>query len=363
MNVRFLDLAATHAEIQSAVESAISDVVSSNVFVLGEQCEGFEREFAAYVQAKHCIGVGNGLDALTLALLACGIEPGDEVLVPTNTFIATWLSVIHAGGVPVGVEPDPATYNMDPVDAARRISPRTRFIVPVHLYGQPADLDSLRALATETGCVVIEDAAQAHGARLGGRRIGSGTAVAWSFYPGKNLGAMGDAGAVTTDDAEISQRLRLLRNYGSQHKYVHDVLGVNSRLDEIQASVLRVKLKHLDAWNARRNQISNWYRLALDDTPLILPAVPAGAEPVWHLFVVRSPHRDALRAHLAHRGIETLIHYPIPPHRQKGLSQYASSCFPVADTVAESVVSLPMGPHLVEAEIATVGDAVRDFVP
>ena len=360
MRVPFLDLAAAHSELDPEIQSAITDVRRSNRFVLGEQVSSFEVEFARYVGARHCVGVGNGLDALTLALRACELQPGDEVLVPTNTFIATWLAVMHAGGVPVGVEPDRTTYNMDPVDAERRISGRTRFILPVHLYGQPADLGPLRALAARTGCALIEDAAQAHGAEYQGSRVGSGTAVAWSFYPGKNLGALGDAGAVTTDVDEVAEKLRLLRNYGSETKYVHELTGVNSRLDEMQAAVLRVKLRYLDEWNQRRTDVSNRYRAALADTALVLPSVIEGTRPVWHLYVVRTAERDGLRDHLAARGVETQIHYPIAPHRQGAFRQYGGSEFPIADELAGSVLSLPMGPHMQADDVAYVAGAIRD---
>ncbi|MGH9032182.1 MAG: DegT/DnrJ/EryC1/StrS family aminotransferase [Acidimicrobiia bacterium] len=360
MRVPFFDLAAAHSELDPEIQSAIADVHRSNRFVLGEQLSEFEVEFARYVGARHCVGVGNGLDALTLALRASELQPGDEVLVPTNTFIATWLAVVHAGGVPVGVEPDRTSYNMDPVDAERRVSSRTRFIVPVHLYGQPADLGPLRALAARTGCLVVEDAAQAHGAEYRGSRVGSGTAVAWSFYPGKNLGALGDAGAVTTDVDDVAERLRRLRNYGSDTKYVHDLPGVNSRLDELQAAVLRVKLRYLDEWNARRAQVCGWYRAALADSGVLLPSVMESTRPVWHLYVVRTADRDGLRDHLAARGVETQIHYPIAPHRQRAFRQYRASKFPIADDLAASVLSLPMGPHMDADDVAYVAGGIRE---
>jgi dTDP-4-amino-4,6-dideoxygalactose transaminase len=327
--------------------------------------EAFEEEYADYCAADFCIGVANGLDALTLALLAVGVLPGDEVIVPSNTYIATWLAVSLCGATPVPVEPDEATHNIDPARIAESITSHTKVILPVHLYGQPADLDPILVIARRQGLKIVEDAAQAHGARYKGKRIGGhGDAVAWSFYPGKNLGAMGDAGAVTTNNAELADRIRVLRNYGSRVKYVNEMRGVNSRLDPIQAAVLRVKLAHLDAWNERRRTIASLYSEALMDSDLVLPHVPEWAEPVWHLHVVRSPERDALQNRLASAGVGTLIHYPIPPHMQEAYANLglAPDALPLARQIASEVLSLPMGPQLTMEQASIVARSVRRAV-
>jgi dTDP-4-amino-4,6-dideoxygalactose transaminase len=323
--------------------------MASGWYILGPEVEQFEADYAAYCQADHCIGVANGLDALHLSLRAYGIGPGDEVIVPSNTYIATWLAVSQAGATPVPVEPDERTYNIDPARIEAAITPRTRALLPVHLYGQPADLEPILAIARRHGLKVIEDAAQAHGARYQGKRLGGhGDAVAWSFYPGKNLGALGDGGAVTTNDPELADRLRVLRNYGSRVKYINEVQGYNSRLDPLQAAFLAVKLRHLDAWNDRRRAIAATYLEGLADTGLTLPQVPVWADPVWHLFVVRHPQRDGLQRQLSEAGIGTLIHYPIPPHRQQAYAEagQAADSLPLAARMAAEVLSLPMGPQL-----------------
>ncbi len=364
VNVPFLDLAAGYAELQPEIEAAVLASLRSGWYIGGADVEAFEQEFAAFVDTPHCVGVSNGLDALQLALRALDIGTGDEVLVPSNTFIATWFAVSQCGAVPVPVEPDPVTCNMDPARIAQAITPRTRAIMPVHLYGQPADIDPILALARQHGLRVVEDAAQAHGARYKGRRIGShADIVTWSFYPGKNLGALGDAGAVTTRDARLAQRLRALRNYGSREKYVSDMLGGNHRLDPVQAAALQVKLRHLERWNARRAEIAAAYTHVLADLELQLPRVPDWAQPSWHLYVVRTPRRDALQRHLAAAGIGALIHYPIPPHLQKAYAGMGlrEGDLPVAETMAHEVLSLPMGPHLTDAQHAAVVQAVRSF--
>ncbi len=366
-HVPFLDLHAAYLELKPELDEAALRVLGSGWYLLGAELSAFEAEFAAYLGVKHCIGVGNGLDALHLSLRALGVGPGDEVLVPSNTFIATWLAVTYAGATPVPVEPDPDTYNLDPARLEAALTKRTKAVVPVHLYGQPADMDPIGAFAARHGLRVLEDAAQAHGARYRGRRVGGlGDAAAWSFYPGKNLGALGDGGAVTTDDDALAERLRTLRNYGSRTKYVHETLGVNSRLDELQAAVLRVKLRHLDRWNERRREVAAHYLAALADlaptTGLTLPAVPAWAEPVWHLFVVRSPERDRLQQHLKAQGIETLVHYPTPPHRQGAYRhlELLPGRLPLAEALHEQVLSLPLGPHLTGAGVAAVVSSLRD---
>jgi dTDP-4-amino-4,6-dideoxygalactose transaminase len=347
--IPFLDLRAAYLELKTEIDEAVARVLNSGYYILGPEVEAFEAEFAAYSQAQHAIGVADGLDALQLALLAMGVGPGDEVIVPSNTYIATWLAVSQCGATPVPVEPLESTYNIDPARIEAAITPATRVILPVHLYGQPADLDPILALARKYGLRVLEDAAQAHGARYKGRRIGShGDAVAWSFYPGKNLGALGDGGAVTTNDPQLAERIRLLRNYGSRVKYVNEVKGVNSRLDPLQAAVLRVKLRHLDNWNARRQALAAAYLDGLALTGLTPPHIPDWADPVWHLFVVRHPQRDALAQRLEAAGIGSLIHYPIPPHRQQAYADagFAAGAFPLAEAMAGEVMSLPIGPQM-----------------
>ncbi|MHB1083814.1 MAG: DegT/DnrJ/EryC1/StrS family aminotransferase [Thiobacillus sp.] len=360
-SVRFLDLGATYRELKTEIDAAVARVLGSGWYLLGVELEAFEAEYAAYTGARYCIGVGNGLEALHLSLRAMDIGPGDEVLVPSNTYIATWLAVSQCGATPVPVEPDERTYNMDPRRIEAAITPRTRAILPVHLYGQPADMAPILACAKKHGLKVLADGAQAHGARYRGAAIGGlGDATAWSFYPGKNLGAYGDAGAVTTDDPALAERLRMLRNYGSRVKYVNEVQGYNSRLDEMQAAILRVKLRHMDTWNARRARIAETYTTALSECGLTLPAIPDGMEPVWHLYVVRHPQRDALQSELQVRDIQTFIHYPIPPHRQQAYADlgWSLGSFPVAESMAASVLSLPIGPHLSAAEHEKVINAV-----
>nr|WP_276046522.1 MULTISPECIES: DegT/DnrJ/EryC1/StrS family aminotransferase [unclassified Sphingomonas] len=335
--------------MRADIEAAAARVLASGWYIGGPEVATFEEAFATYCEASHCIGAGNGLDALRLVLDAMDVGPGDEVIVSSNTFIATWLAVDMVGATAVPVEPDPTTHNMDPARVEAAITPRTKVVMPTHLYGQPADLDPLIATARRHGLRVIEDAAQAHGARYKGRRIGAhGDAVAWSFYPGKNLGALGDGGGVTTDDPDLAARIRRIGNYGSSEKYVHQEKGINSRLDPIQAAVLSVKLRHLDAWNARRAAIAAHYRSALAGTTLGLPFVPNWAEPVWHLFVVESDRRDRLRAALAADGIQTQVHYPVPPHLQGAYAErkLGVGAFPIAERLADTVLSLPIGPQL-----------------
>lgn len=357
MNVPFLDLKAGYLELQPEIDAAIKRVLESGWYILGEEVEAFEREYATYCEAKHCVGVANGLDALHLALLALGVEAGDEVIVPSNTYIATWLAVSQCGATPIPVEPVAATYNLDPTRIEAAITPRTKVILPVHLYGQPADMDPILAIARKHGLKVLEDGAQAHGARYKGKRIGAHSdVVAWSFYPGKNLGAYGDGGAITTDDAEIAERIRALGNYGSRVKYVNDVQGFNSRLDPIQAAALRVKLKVLDEWNIRRAVIAHRYQTELTGAGVTLPFVPDWAEPAWHLYVVQHPQRDALQKELGEAGIGTLIHYPIPPHLQQAYASagYVKGQLPIAEQMAKQLLSLPMGPHLTLNQQITV---------
>ncbi|MGY1760602.1 DegT/DnrJ/EryC1/StrS family aminotransferase [Geodermatophilus sp. SYSU D00779] len=362
--VPFLNLRALHAELQEELDHAALRVLHSDRVLLGPELSTFEERWAAAVGAGHAVGVASGLDALVLGLRALGIGTGDEVLVPSHTFIATWLAVVHAGAVPVPVDVSPVTgvWEVDAVAAA--VGPQTRALLPVHLYGHPVDLDPLLHLARRHGLVVLDDAAQAHGATYRGRPVGGLTdATAWSFYPGKNLGAVGDGGAVTTSRPDVARRLRSLRNYGSTEKYVNDEIGWNSRLDELQAALLSVKLRRLEEFNARRVHLARRYDEALADTDLVLPATAAGSSPVWHLYVVRTRYREALRAHLTAAGVETGVHYPVPPHRQPAFAgtPLAGRHLPGADALAREVLSLPMGPHLSEQDQDIVIDAIREF--
>lgn len=363
MSIPFLDLGSQHAEIRDGLQEAFDRVLDSGQYILGDEVIRFEKDFAAYCEAKDCVGVGTGLDALHLILRAYEIGDGDEVIVPSNTYIATWLSVSHAGATPIPVEPDERNYNIDPARIEAAITPRTKAIIAVHLYGQPADMDAINNIARNYGLRVIEDAAQAHGARYKGSRVGSlGDAAGFSFYPGKNLGAIGDGGAVTTDDAALAEKVRALRNYGSHIKYHNEVKGFNSRLDELQAAFLRAKLGKIDEWNEKRKRLAAEYLHQLRDQNIGLPQVLDGFDPVWHLFVVRTPRRDAVQAYLSAQGIGTMIHYPIPPHLQPAYEELGivPGSLPIAETIHQEVLSLPMGPHLSEEGIGMVVSAVKD---
>jgi dTDP-4-amino-4,6-dideoxygalactose transaminase len=360
MRAPFLDLKTPHLELQSELEATFRRVLESGWFILGQELSCFENEFAAYCDVRHCVGVGNGLEALYLLLAACEIGPGDEVIVPSNTFIATWLAVTRCGATPVPVEPCEATYNIDPERIEAAITQRTRAIIPVHLYGQPADMDKINKIAGKFDLYVIEDAAQAHGARYRGRRVGGlGKAAAVSFYPSKNLGAMGDGGAVLTNDADVACKVRRLRNYGSEIKYQHDDLGDNSRLDELQAALLRVKLPKLDAWNSRRRDIARMYAEQLSALPLELPMVPDWAEAVWHSFVVRIDRRDRLQQALERYGVGTMIHYPVPPHQQRCYRESHTHSLPLTERLAQQILSLPISHTMEDDEVVFVADAVR----
>lgn len=365
LSVPFLNMKEPYLELKEELDAAYRRVMESGWYILGEEVEAFEQEFAAYVGVKHCIGVGNGLDALHLILRAAGIGEGDEVIVPANTYIATWLAVSYAGPTPVPVEPIERTYNIDPERIEAVITPRTKAILAVHLYGQSADMDPINEIAARHGLKVFADAAQAHGAKYKGRRVGNlCDATGWSFYPGKNLGAFGDAGAVTTNDDYLDERLRILRNYGSQTKYYNEVKGFNSRLDPLQAAFLRVKLPYLDEWNTRRQQIARLYLEALSSqSGLILPVVPNWAEPAWHLFVIRYPQRDQLQQYLKEQGIGTLIHYPVPPHLQTAYSELniSKGAFPITEAIHQDVLSLPMGPHLSLSQVDQFIHAIHSF--
>lgn len=366
--IPFLDLRNINLREREAFHEALDRVLDSGYLIQGPELCQFEAEFAAYCGTKHCIGVANGLEAIHLILRAYGIGPGDEVIVPSNTFIATWLAVSYCGATPIAVEPNEGTYNINPARIEAVITPRTKAIIPVHLYGQPAEMESIIALARRHNLKVIEDAAQAQGAVYQGQRTGRlGTAAAFSFYPGKNLGALGDAGAVTTDDDELAGRLRMLGNYGSAVKYHNQVKGYNSRLDELQAAFLRIKLRSLENDNARRSVIATQYLSALANSGLVLPQVPVHCQPVWHLFVVRSTKRDELKKRLEERGVHTLIHYPIPPHMQEAYRDQGlcEGTFSISERMHREVLSLPIGPTMtdeqVEATIAAVLQVQEDL--
>lgn len=365
MPITFLDLKAATSELRIELDAAHRRVADSGWFLIGPELEAFEQEYAASVGVPHCIGVANGLEALQLVLMAKQIGPGDEVIVPSNGYIATWLAVTQVGATPIPCEPDPRTYNLDPNRLAPLITPRTKAILPIHLYGQTADMDAINQVAATHGLFVLEDAAQSHGAMAHVRDSGSlGHAAGISFYPTKNLGALADAGAITTSNGALAQQLRSLRNYGSRERYHHDQIGLNSRLDEFSAAFLRVKLPHLKAWNARRTLLAQRYLAQLNCIgDLVLPHVPAWADPAWHLFVVRTSRRDALRAHLTQLGIGTQIHYPIPPHLSGAYRSlgYRRGTFPIAEKLADEVLSLPMSPHHTAEQVDTVCEAVRSF--
>jgi dTDP-4-amino-4,6-dideoxygalactose transaminase len=362
--VPFLDLAAAYEELRAPLDAAVERVLSSGRYLFGAELTALEQSFASYVGTRHCVAVGSGFDALWLSVQAFGVGEGDEVIVPGNTYFATWLAARKTGARPVPVDPDPETHNLDPRLVEAAITPRTRLIIPVHLYGQTAEMDAIGAVASDQNLLVLEDAAQAHGARFRGRRAGAlGTAAAWSFYPSKNLGALGDGGAVTTDDDELAEKLRALRNYGSSEKHTHELDGMNSRLEELQAAVLRVKLEQLDSWNERRRSVAARYLAGLVDTSLVLPTVPPETEPVWHLFVVRSQRRQELQRKLEGAGIETAIHYPRAPHRQPVFADLAVApeSVPVSEQLQHEVLSLPIGPHLRDDQVEYVINRVRAF--
>ncbi len=363
MTVPFLDLRKAYEELQPEVDAALRRVMESGWYVLGPEVEAFEAEFSDFCGAKHCIGVGNGLDALKLVLQAMGVGEGDEVIVPAFTFIATWLAVSAVGAKPVGVDCrlDNANIDVEKIEAA--VTPRTRAIIPVHLYGHPADMDAIREIADRHGLKVIEDAAQAHGAAYRGKRAGNlADAAAFSFYPAKNLGAFGDGGAVVTDDPDIAARILKLRNYGSTEKYSHELCGSNSRLDELQSAVLRVKLRHLPEWNARREKVAASYLEELANIDGLDLLKPSGqVQPSWHLFVIRHLDRDGLRERLLHRHVETGIHYPVSP-RASGAYVNDSNCadsYPVTEQLSRTVLSLPIGPHITEKDVGNVISAVK----
>ncbi|MDQ1558594.1 MAG: hypothetical protein QOD32_1654 [Pyrinomonadaceae bacterium] len=378
--IPFVDLQAQYRSIKLEVDEAIGRVVESAAFILGREVEAFEAAFAEYLGARFCVGVSSGTAAVQLAVTACGVTAGDEVLVPANTFFATAEAVSTAGATPVFVDADPVSYTIDPTKIEAAITPRTRAIIPVHLYGQSADLDPIFEIAARHNLSVIEDAAQAHGSLYKGRRVGAlGRANCFSFYPGKNLGAYGEGGAVVTDDAEVARRVRLLRDHGSEQKYRHDIIGYNFRLEGIQGAVLNVKLKHLDNWNElRRAHAARYHELlsAAGDGEggagkgdsdnggaLMLPQELPYARHIYHLYVVQSDERDALQQHLAAAGVQTGVHYPVPVHLQPAYASlgHRAGDYPEAERQAARVLSLPMFPELTAAQIERVAEAVRSF--
>ena len=363
--VPFVDLGAQYRTIEGEIGEATSRVIQQSDFILGREVSLFEEEFAAFCEAKYAIGVDSGTSALELALRAYDIGPGDEVITAANSFIASALAISHAGARPILVDVDPSTYTVDVSAIEKAITPRTKAVIPVHLYGHPAHMNPIRELADKHGLVIIEDACQAHGTRYKGRRTGSlGHAAAFSFYPGKNLGAYGDGGIVVTNDRGIARRLEMLRNYGQKEKYQHLFRGYNHRLDTLQAAVLRVKLRYLEKWNAARRWNAVLYHKFLDGCGLLLPGEAPGAESVWHLYVIRAEQRDALKEHLISRGISASIHYPIPIHVQPAYLDlgYKKGDFPVTESCAHQVLSLPMYAEISQDQIEYVAKTIRNFL-
>lgn len=359
----FLDVGHTYRALKTEIDTAVARVLESGSYVLGAEVDAFERSFAAYCGASDCVGVANGLDAVRLSLRAAGVGEGDEVIVSAHTFIATWLAILDAGARPVPVDAEPDTMLIDADGILRALTPRTRAVLVVPLYGLPVDLAGIRDVLAARGIPVIEDAAQAHGATLRGRRVGTlGDIAAFSFYPGKNLGAFGDGGGVVTDRSDWADAIRRWANYGAARKYHHEETGTNSRLDELQAAVLSVKLRHLDDWTARRRAVAATYAAMLADIPgLRLPVVPPGSDPAWHLFVARHALRDELAARLADRGVQTLLHYPVPPHRSGALrGGFGNISLPVTDAICATCISLPIGPHMTTADAERVALATRE---
>ncbi len=364
-SVPFLDMKAQYDELRDEFDRAYQRVMASGWYILSDEVRAFEQEFADHIGVKHCIGVGNGLEALQLIFMGYGIGAGDEVIVPANTYIASWLSVSYVGATPIPVEPNPATHNIDPLRIAQAITKRTKAIMPVHLYGQPTEMTEIWKLAEGHGLRIVEDSAQAHGVKYMDKMAGNlGSAAAFSFYPTKNLGAFGDAGAVTTNDDMLADKVRVLRNYGSRKKYYNEVRGHNSRLDPLQAAFLRVKLNYLDEWNARRDKLANYYCEHLNGLPgLGLPVTAPQAEHGWHIFVVTHDDRDGLKSHLEEHGVDTLIHYPVPPHLSEAYADlgYKAGDFPLSEKLANTVLSLPIGPHVTREQADFVVERIREF--
>lgn len=368
MNISFLDVGATYIELKKEINEAVNNVLESGRYIHGDQGKKFEEEFAAYCGVTNCVGVGNGLNALELVLRAYRVGQGDEVIVPANTYIATLLAVSNVGAIPILVDPNESTYNIDPGKITQAITKHTKAVIVVHLYGQTADMSRVKAICKNHGLILIEDAAQAHGAESLGRKAGSlGDAAGFSFYPSKNLGSFGDAGAVTTNNHTVADYIQVLIDYGSREKYVHIHKGTNSRLDEIQAAILRVKLKHLDKWNKRRQKIAEFYLKHMNtqnNEKFKLPHISHGNKHVWHLFVVRTQKRDKLAEYLTKQGIGWMIHYPIPAYKQLAYKELKrlSEDFPITNTLSEEIISLPSGPHLGSEEIEYICEKVNKFI-
>jgi len=378
--IPFYDIGKSYKELKSEIDSAVARVLNSGWYILGKEVSSFEKDFAEYIGTKYCVGTSNGLDALFLVLKAWDIGEGDEVIVPSNTYIATWLAVSYAGAIPIPVEPDIRTFNIDPALIKEKITKRTKAIIPVHLYGMPADMDSIMELSKKYNLKVLEDSAQAHGAMYGNKKCGSlGTASAFSFYPGKNLGAFGDGGAITTNDPVLAEKVRCLSNYGSKIKYYNEYQGYNCRLDEIQAAILRVKLSYLDEWNRKRHLVAKEY-YKIDNPKINLPYQELQREnlredkicfvqpysgiksiPCWHQYVVMREKRNDLQKYLNSSGIETMIHYPIPPHKQKAYKEINNLSFPIAEQIAEKCLSLPMNPFISQEQISKIRHAIKIF--
>jgi len=364
MTIPLVDLKAQYASIKPEIDSAIQRVIDNTSFILGKEVSEFEKNFAAFSRAQFCIGIDSGTAALHLALLLCDVKPGDEVITTTHTFIATAEVISVIGARPVLVDIDPRTYNIDPQQIERAITPRTKAIIPVHLYGQPAEMDAILAIARRHNLRVIEDAAQAHGAEYRGRRAGTmGDLACFSFYPGKNLGAYGDAGAIVTNNADFAERARLLRDHGRRSKYEHHIVGYGYRLDALQAAILGAKLPHLENWNARRRAIADYYTELLTNADVVTPFVPQDITPIYHIYCIRHPNRDGLQKHLKARGIETGIHYPIPLHLQPVYETlgYKHEDFPHAEKAASEILSLPIYPELTDAQVEMIVQTVKEF--
>jgi dTDP-4-amino-4,6-dideoxygalactose transaminase len=365
MRIPFLELHETYSEIKSQIDQAISRVLESGRYISSEENLNFERDWSHYTNSQYCVSTSNGLDAIKLALRALNIKEGDEVIVPSNTYIATWLAVTHVGAKLIPVEPS-LDHNLDPKLIEQAITPKTKAILIVHLYGQPADIDSIVEIAKHHKLFVIEDAAQAHGASYKGQRLGSHSDIcAWSFYPGKNLGAFGDAGALTTNNETLAESASILRNYGSRQKYHNETIGYNCRMDPMQAAILRVKLSYLSQWNARRTKLAHRYLRQINNKHIMLPVVNMYSEHAWHLFVIQCDTRDMLSQYLSDFGIGTLIHYPVPPHLQPAYKSlgYRKGSFPIAEALASSVLSLPIGPHLPDSAADYVISVINDYMP
>lgn len=363
--IPFLSLEPQHALIRAAVQQAVQQVYDRSAFVLGEEVSAFEKEYATYHEVPFCIGVGNGLDALTMSLLACDVGPGDEVIVPAHTYLATWLAVSRTGATIVPVEPDENTFNIDGSKIEAAVTPRTKVILPVHLYGQACNMTSIVELAERHRLFIVEDNAQAQGSRWLKTSTGSwGTINATSFYPTKNLGALGDGGAVTTFSEQLASFVQRYRNYGLKEKNIALYLGMNSRLDEIQAAILRIKLKYLETWNEQRRELASLYLEQLKDVgDIVLPLSDKEAHHVYHLFVIRTKQRDKLSAHLTERGVGTMIHYPVPPHLQKPYESmnFRKGDFPITEKIAETCLSLPLWPGMTTQQVERISEAVRAF--